>query len=96
SYSLLDIPINIRTADNSAVPAIGTGNAKLSVIVDGKRRVIMFPHVLHAPRLAGNLISIKQLAEGGHNTVFSKTGARIVHAQTGKMVAEAGVVGNLY
>ncbi|KAJ7050815.1 hypothetical protein C8F01DRAFT_926166, partial [Mycena amicta] len=61
SYTLLKKPIPIQLGDNSEISAIGYGTIRKKVKSRSGVRTMHFTRALHAPKLAGSLLSVGQL-----------------------------------
>ncbi|KAJ7187429.1 hypothetical protein GGX14DRAFT_332807, partial [Mycena pura] len=61
TYALLEKPIPIQLGDNSEIYAIGHGTCRKIVKAASGARTIEFTRTLHAPKLAGSLLSVGQL-----------------------------------
>ncbi|KAJ6457143.1 hypothetical protein C8R47DRAFT_913946, partial [Mycena vitilis] len=61
SYTALQKPIPILLGDNSEIYAIGLGTSRRSIKTPLGARTMDFTRTLHAPKLAGSLLSVGQL-----------------------------------
>ena len=70
TYHELALPIRIWMADSSSILAEGIGHVYMDAILNGQKTRCLFRDVLYAPRMAGHLISVRQLADNGFHTEF--------------------------
>ncbi|KAJ7084997.1 hypothetical protein C8R43DRAFT_829275, partial [Mycena crocata] len=61
TYIALDKPIPIQLGDNSEIFAIGWGTSRRHVKTRTGSQTMDFTRTLHAPKLAGSLLSVGQL-----------------------------------
>ncbi|KAJ7170290.1 hypothetical protein C8R43DRAFT_867883, partial [Mycena crocata] len=61
TYTTLDKPIPIQLGDNSEIFAIGWGTSRRHVKTHTGTQTMDFTRTLHAPKLAGSLLSVGQL-----------------------------------
>ncbi|KAJ7196026.1 hypothetical protein GGX14DRAFT_333457, partial [Mycena pura] len=61
SYINLPKPIPILLGDNSEIYAIGLGTSRRCIKTPLGTRTVDFTRTLHAPKLAGSLLSVGQL-----------------------------------
>jgi hypothetical protein len=82
---------DVFLGDESTTKIMGCGRVKL-LLKDG--RIITLPGVLHIPKLAKNLISVRNMDDVGVDTIFGKNTCKMVR---GEMVLMRGVqCGTLY
>src|SRR2546423_782958 len=81
---------NITIADGTQIPVLGRGDVQIQV----NNEVVQIHDVLYAPKLAGNLVSVGQLADRGISCNFTAAGAHL--SRNGEGLAYARRVGRNY
>jgi hypothetical protein len=81
---------NITVADGGQIPVRGRGDVQIRV----GDEVVQIHDVLYAPKLAGNLVSVGQLADRGISCNFTAAGAHL--SRNGEGLAYARRVGRNY
>ena len=95
TYTKLVTPVRIWMADNNYINAKGIGCVYMDTIVNGQKMRCLFKDVLYAPEMAGNLISIRQLASNGYHTHFDDNIAQ-VQDKNGCTKVQAKIENGLY
>jgi Pol polyprotein, beta-barrel domain/Zinc knuckle/Domain of unknown function (DUF4219)/gag-polypeptide of LTR copia-type len=96
-YYRLEDPILINTATGAQLQGIAEGTVTLQVTVQGRTRPISIHGVLHVPGLAGSLISVLQLQDGGISVATEESpGTGLSLSLNGKVVGVAARVGRAY
>lgn len=95
TFTKLTNPIRIWMADHHYIYAVGVGNVYMDVLVNEKKSRCLFKDVLLAPKMAGNLVSIRQLAKNGFKTLFYDEVAKISDKH-GHVKVEAKIRDDLY
>ncbi|CCO37765.1 Retrovirus-related Pol polyprotein from transposon TNT 1-94 Includes: RecName: Full=Protease [Rhizoctonia solani AG-1 IB] len=83
TYQTLTPPIQIRVGDGNLIPAIGVGRVHVTLYNrHGVETPAVMKSVLHVPELNANLMSVKELTQGGTDVLFRKSfGAILVGDQ---------------
>ena len=94
SYQTLDQFRSIEIANGSNISVVGIGTVMLRNDSVVPAEWITIKNVLHAPRLAGNLLSVAQLEDRGIGIASCPNGINLV--QEGNVIATAKRVGSSY
>ncbi|KAJ7359869.1 hypothetical protein DFH08DRAFT_1039184, partial [Mycena albidolilacea] len=95
TYSALKTPIPIQLGDDSEILAIGVGTIRKHVKTATGVDTMHFTRTLHAPKLAGSLLSVGQLtAMPGVKLEFE--GSLCLIKLRGKTLCQASFVNGLY
>jgi hypothetical protein len=86
---------NMHLGDNSVVQIIGMGSIILEAILKDKINQFCIKHVLHAPKLHANLLSISKLVSNGLKVQFNLNKC-IVKFCDGEVIANAPRKQNMY
>jgi hypothetical protein len=77
-------------ADHHFIYAIGVGNVYMDIVVNEKKSRCLFKDILLTPKMAGNLVLIRQLAKNGLKTLFYNEVAEITD-KNGHIKVEAKI-----
>ncbi|KAJ6473368.1 hypothetical protein C8R47DRAFT_917928, partial [Mycena vitilis] len=95
SYTVLKKPITIQLGDDSEIFAIGVGTTRKYVKTADGIDTMHFTRTLHAPKLAGSLLSVGQLtAIPGVKLEFE--GSLCLIKRRGKTLCQASFTDGLY
>ena len=79
----------VRLGNGHPISAVGEGDIRLRVIVEGRARNLCIEGVKHVPALAHSLISVRSLNNRGHMVLFSTSGICTVTTSAGKTIAQS-------
>jgi hypothetical protein len=85
TYQALTTPVLIRVGDGNKIPAIGVG--RILVIIrnrQGRESQAVIKSVLYVPALNANLLSVRELVEGGTDVLFRKNSGAVLVANQGQ------------
>ncbi len=88
-------PKSIFMGDGTPLAAVGVGNVPLTVMVNGKLLQGKIEDVLYVPKLAANLLSVRQLMQKGCRVDFSNNSCFIKTA-SGQDIGHGIFDGSLY
>ena len=93
----LQRPMRLKVANGKVLDVTQQGRVSLLPSTPWRDPVTLtLKDVAYHPELSANLISVKKLAEGGLNIMFTNGGADAILARTGQLVFTAKAVGGLY
>lgn len=72
-------PFQVILGDKSTSVAVGCGDVKLSLLVNGKARICLLRDVLHVPSFAFSLISVSTLTARGIGVQFTNNTVLLTH-----------------
>ena len=93
SYKKLK-PFSVTLGDKSTALAVGCGDVKLSILVNGKERVYLLKDVLHVPSFIFSLISVSTLTARGISVQFTNNG--VILTKDGGAIATGHKRNGLY
>ena len=79
---------SVVIANGQRIPAVGSGDIHVDVLLNGRVATGVFRDVLHAPAMAYNLLSVTRMTEAGLSVSFSGKDC-IIHSQDGQVIGRA-------
>jgi len=96
SYKKLNTPKHIWVANDQTINAIGIGDIKVKLFLDGQSHPGTLKDVLHLPSLSELLLSTAQMTDGGITIILKSNCADLVNDKTGKVFTTAYHHSQLY
>ncbi len=96
SYMKLNTPKCIWVADDQMINAIGIGNIKVKLFLDGQSHPGTLKDVLHLPSLSEPLLSTTQMTNGRITVILKSDHADLVNDKTRKVFTTAYRCSQLY
>ncbi|KAI0772861.1 hypothetical protein BD413DRAFT_473486, partial [Trametes elegans] len=72
SFTKLDPPLLINTADDHSFSAVGEGSVHVEVPNGNSQTAVMLQCILYMPEIVFALVSIQRADEAGYSVVFEK------------------------
>lgn len=88
-------PRDITIANQTKLPVLGTGNIKLTTIVNGQKHYVEVRNALYVPGVTTNLLSIGQIIKKGNKVNFNDKNCTVINC-SGVVIAIAQFTDNVY